>query len=297
LGWPGCVSLPAWQTVKFRWQHYAGASLPFGGEEATDQPARRQRSSRVKLSPMTAIMPATCARCNGSGWIPLAGDSLRVEPCGCQGDLRRRQRIAASNIPRRYYPHCTLETFYDKNNAVLKSARKRVREFVDAWPMTTHGRGLLLMGGCGSGKTHLAVAALVEIIHSGKPGRLLFSNFGDLIQEIQASFGPDAALDKSDILRPLLEADLLVLDELGSVRSTQFIEDILYYVINSRYNTERTTIFTTNYSDEQADPKEPKLEDRISKRLRSRLHEMTELISIKGVPDHRIANKQSRNIL
>src|SRR5436305_13212679 len=81
----------------------------------------------VKLFTMTAILPATCARCNGSGWIPLAGDSLRVEPCGCQGDLRRRQRIAASNIPRRYYPHCTLETFYDKNNAVLKSARNRVR--------------------------------------------------------------------------------------------------------------------------------------------------------------------------
>jgi DNA replication protein DnaC len=245
---------------------------------------------------MSAILPATCARCNGSGWIPLAGDSLRVEPCGCQGDLRRRQRIAASNIPRRYYPHCTLETFYDKNNAVLKSARNRVHEFVDAWPMTIDGRGLLLMGGCGAGKTHLAVAALVEIIHSGKPGRVLFSNFQDLIQEIQASFDPDAAVGKAEILRPLLEADLLVLDELGSQKPTQFVQDVLYYVINSRYNTERTTIFTTNYYDD-ASVEGQRLQDRVGDRLRSRLHEMTELISIKGVPDHRIANKQSRNIL
>src|SRR5947208_15386676 len=115
---------------------------------------------------MSALLPATCARCNGSGWVPLPGDSLRVEPCGCQGDLRRRQRIAASNIPRRYYPHCTLETFYDKNNAALKAARNRVREFADARPMTKDdGRGLLLAGGCGTGKTHLPVAALVPISH------------------------------------------------------------------------------------------------------------------------------------
>src|SRR5881398_2767114 len=83
-------------------------------------------SSFVYTSPMSSVpqpTPATCPRCSGSGWIPLSGDSLRVEPCACQGDLRRRQRISASNIPRRYYPHCTLETFYDKNNAVLKSAR------------------------------------------------------------------------------------------------------------------------------------------------------------------------------
>jgi DNA replication protein DnaC len=142
----------------------------------------------------------------------------------------------------------------------------------------------------------LAVAALVEIIHSSKPGRVLFSNFQDLIQEIQGSFDPDAAVGKAEILRPLLEADLLVLDELGSQKPTQFVQDVLYYVINSRYNTERVTIFTTNYYDDSSVDGQ-RLQDRVGDRLRSRLHEMTELISMKGVPDHRIANKQSRNIL
>ena len=243
---------------------------------------------------MSAILPATCARCNGSGWIPLAGDSLRVEPCGCQGDLRRRQRIAASNIPRRYYPHCTLETFHDRKNAILKSALNRVRDFVDAWPMTTDGRGLLLMGGCGAGKTHLAVAVLIEIIHSGKSGKVLFCNFQDLIQEIQASFDSDAPVGKSEILRPLLEADLLVLDELGSVRPSQFVQDIIYYVINSRYNTVRTTIFTTNVPDEAGDNG---LKHKIGDRALSRLHEMAELISLRSISDYRIENKQSRNII
>lgn len=243
---------------------------------------------------MSVLQPATCARCNGSGWVPLPGDSLRVEPCGCQGDLRRRQRIAASNIPRRYYPHCTFEKFYDLKSAVLKSALNRVQEFADAWPMqmTNDGRGLLLMGGCGTGKTHLAVAALIEIIHSGKPGRVLFYNFQDLIQEIQATFDADAAVGKSEILRPLLEADLLVLDELGSVKLTQFVQDVLYYVINSRYNAMRVTIFTTNSTDEPGADGQ-RLVDKIGDRLRSRLYEMTETISIRGIPDYRNKNNQS----
>lgn len=230
-------------------------------------------------------VPTVCSRCNGSGWIPVAGDSLRVDPCGCQGDLRRQQRLASAQIPKRY-EHCTLETFREKST-VLRNAKRRVQEFVDLWPNTSEGKGLLLMGGCGVGKTHLAVAALNEIIHAGKQGRMLFSNFQDLIQEIQASFDSDATISKSEILQPVLDADLLVLDELGSQKPTQFVQDILYYVINSRYNGERTTIFTTNYYDRVGDAKEESLEQRIGTRLRSRLAEMADRIEFTGATDHR----------
>lgn len=234
--------------------------------------------------PPTAV-PAICPRCNGSGWIPLPGDTLRVEPCGCQGDLRRQQRLASACIPKRY-EHCTLDRFRE-NSTVLKNAKRRVQEFVDLWPNTPEGKGLLLMGGCGVGKTHLAVAALLEIINNGKPGRLVFSNFQDLIQEIQASFDADTATTKAEIMRPILEADLLVLDELGSQKPTQFVQDILYYVINTRYNEERATIFTTNYYDRNADAKEETLEQRIGTRLRSRLAEMAERLEFSGATDHR----------
>jgi DNA replication protein DnaC len=223
---------------------------------------------------------ATCPRCNGSGWVPVEGDALRVEPCGCQGDLRRRQRIAAANIPPRYFPHCRLMDFHDRKNPALGTAKRRVQEFADSWmPGVNSGRGMLLVGPCGSGKTHLAVAALLEIIDSGKPGRLLFSNFQDLIQEIQASFDSDDTPSKSEIMRPLLDVDLLVLDELGSQKPSMFVQDILYYLINSRYNAQRTTIFTTNFTED--------LEDRIGPRLRSRLYEMAEEIKLAGVPDYR----------
>ncbi len=215
----------------------------------------------------------------------MPGDDLRVQACNCQGDLRRRQRLSSISVPKRY-EHCSLETFREKST-VLKNAKRRVQEFVDLYPNTPEGKGLLLMGGCGVGKTHLAVAALLDIIKSGKPGRLLFTNFQDLIQEIQASFDADNATTKSEILRPVLEADLLVLDELGSQKPTQFVQDILYYVINTRYNEERATIFTTNYYDRSADAKEETLEQRIGTRLRSRLAEMADRIEFTGATDHR----------
>ena len=215
----------------------------------------------------------------------MPGDDLRVEPCGCQGDLRRQQRMASAQIPKRY-AHCTLETFREKS-AVLRSAKRRLQEFIDLWPNHPEGKGLLLTGTCGVGKTHLAVAALVEIINSGKPGRVLFSNFQDLIQEIQASFDSDQVPSKSELMRPLLETDLLVLDELGSQKPTTFVQDILYYVINTRYNSELATIFTTNYYDRSADAKEETLEQRIGTRLRSRLAEMAERVEFAGATDHR----------
>jgi DNA replication protein DnaC len=228
---------------------------------------------------------ATCTFCHGSGWVPLAGDSLRVEACECQSDLRRDQRLASTGIPRRY-EHCTVDTFRAET-PTLKNAKRRVEEFIDMWPATDDGRGLLMMGSCGSGKTHLAVASLVEIIRSGKPGRLLFRNFQDLIQEIQASFESDEVPSKSELMRPMLDADLLVLDELGSQKPTTFVQDILYYVINTRYNDKRATVFTTNYVDRPGDAKEERLEQRLGTRLRSRLYEMAQVVDFGSTPDYR----------
>ncbi|HSP35233.1 MAG TPA: ATP-binding protein [Thermoanaerobaculia bacterium] len=218
-----------------------------------------------------------CPRCSGSGWVQT--ERLRVEACACQAGQRRGQRIVSASIPKRY-AHCTLDTFVERTTE-LKNAKTRVQEFADLWPQSDEGRGLMLIGPCGVGKTHLAVAALTEIIRTSKPGKLLFRNFQDLIQEIQASFNSDQVPSKSELLGPMLEADLLVLDELGSQKPTTFVQDILYYVINTRYNEERTTIFTTNYA-ETAEGKEETLADRIGARLRSRLYEMATRVPMNG---------------
>ena len=143
------------------------------------------------------------------------------------------------------------------------------------------------MGGSGVGKTHLAVATIVEIIDQDKPGKLLFRNFQELVQDIQFSFDSSDAPKKAEILQPLIDADLLVLDELGSQKPTPFVQDILYYIINSRYNDVKATIFTTNYLDEPRVAGEERLEDRIGARLRSRLFEMAHPVLITARDDYR----------
>lgn len=226
---------------------------------------------------------STCSSCNGSGWITAAG-SLHAQPCSCQKGTKKKQRIVAARIPKRYL-HCTLAGFHSLNDASLGRARQAVAEFVDCWPVQ-QDRGLLLMGGCGTGKTHLAVAALQEIVAQDKPGRLLFRNFQELVQDLQASFDSDETPRKSEILQPLLEVDVLVLDELGSQKATQFVQDTLFYIINGRYNEMKATIFTTNYLD---DPRagEERLEERIGARLRSRLYEMAAKVLITTPNDYR----------
>ena len=230
------------------------------------------------------ITAQACVLCNGTGWVAEQA-GFQARPCFCQKDQRKQQRIASAAIPTRYLK-CRLENFHDRSDPRLKRARQRMREFVDCWPGAD--RGFLLMGGCGVGKTHLAVAALLEIIDLDKPGQLLFSNFQDLIQAIHGSFSSDLAPSKSEILEPLLAADLLVLDELGSQKLTDFVKDILYYVINTRYNNEKTTFFTTNYTDEPTDRDKELLDQRIGIPLRSRLHQMTNTIVIdSSVDDYR----------
>lgn len=224
------------------------------------------------------IAPAKCDVCGGTGWVPEEPGGFRVRACECQDDLKRTTRTNNASIPERYVPHCTLENFHERGNPTLMSAKRRVARFVDEWPIAD--RGLLLMGPCGTGKTHLAVGCLLEIIAQGKPGRLLFSNFQDLIQQILMSFDSNQAPSRLEILGPVIAADLLVLDELGSQKPTQFVQDMLYYIINSRYNSHKATIFTTNYVDEPREAREESLETRIGARLRSRLYEMADRVVI-----------------
>jgi len=120
---------------------------------------------------------------------------------------------------------------------------------------------------------------LQELITSkGVRGR--FTDFTTLVLSIQMTF--DGSGDKRQILEPLIATELLVLDELGAGKATQWVMDLLYYLVNSRYLENRLTIFTTNYSDFTASPGQESLTDRISARIRSRLFEMCRRLELRG---------------
>ena len=84
------------------------------------------------------------------------------------------------------------------------------------------------------------------------------------------------------VLAPVLNADILVLDELGASKPTDWVRDTMAHVINTRYNDKKLTVFTTNYLDERRSEREEILEDRIGTRLRSRLYEMCKTVSMNG---------------
>jgi len=181
----------------------------------------------------------------------------------------------------------------------LKLAKKTAVQFVENYARVDCG--LLILGPCGVAKTHLAVAILrALVLRHGVAG--VFCDFRELLKTIQRSFRPDIAMTEAEILVPVLKSEIVVLDDLGAERPSQWVRDTFAYIINHRYNQKRTTLITSNFSDRAPARDlsgdgtgvfgEETLAERIGERLRSRLYEMCKEISISG-PDFRVAVKSA----
>lgn len=198
--------------------------------------------------------------------------------CGCRGEEARRRLSEAARIPRRY-EGCTLSSFRpEPGNASQLLAFNLAFRLVREYPAVD--RGLLLTGPCGVGKTHLAVAVLRGLLEKGVP--CLFYECGALLKEIQDTYNPASQASESGVLSAVWEAEVLVLDELGASKPTDWVRDTMTQVIGRRYNDRRLTIFTTNYCDGRGQPSEETLEDRVGVRLRSRLYEMCRTVAVGG---------------
>ena len=241
-----------------------------------------------------------CPRCQGNLWVlEEVEGAVRARRCECQAGRRARVLLEQARIPRRYQ-ECSLDNF-DGRNDFLRNARKIAEKFVKNYPV--QDVGLVFLGPCGVGKTHLAVAVLRALIEA-KGVACLFYDFRELIRDIQGTFSPDSALNESDVLAPVFQSDVLVLDELGAKRTTAWVEETVFYIINQRYNDRKLTVFTTNYPDSAQEEDEDRrdafykkseetLVDRIGARLHSRIYEMCKIVRIESEDYRKIAKQAS----
>lgn len=248
------------------------------------------------------------------------GGAGRARACDCRRRQIHASLLAAAGIPERY-SHCRISTFVTASPNLgeqkqLIQARSAARHYVDSFLKEGGGyrdSGLLLVGPSGAGKTHLAVGVLRELIERyGVQGR--FVDFNSLLYQIQSTFDPGSPESKRQILDPLTESDVLVLDELGAQQPTPWVRDTLYLIINQRYMRRRPTLFTSNYylqpSKAETAPGRPRpqlenldrgrdpeplapidtmklLSSRIPAPLVSRLYEMAQPIELTVVEDFR----------
>jgi len=229
----------------------------------------------------------SCEICGGTGFEIVERDGREyAQPCRCRrkaaaSDDSKAAILARCRIPPRYQD-CTLSTF-DAVSAVHRSAIEKVMAFCNGYPYlgTEEGLGLLFSGTNGVGKTHLAVATLRELAES-KGARGEFWDFHELMREIKRSYDPETRTTEMQVLDPVVEIDILLLDDLGAWKITDWMNDTLFYILNSRYLARRPTLITTNFQDvsgrEAASAnhmvRREYLVDRIGMRLRSRLAEM-----------------------
>ena len=236
-------------------------------------------------------MPEPCPICNDLGLRSVERDGVRyMQPCDCRIQRRALKMLSSAHIPRRY-EHCSLDEYvtdFASANRSLKAAHLQAKRFVEGYPVDTDGRGLLLTGSIGVGKTHLAVGILQALVaRRGASG--LFVDYRDLLKQVQHSYNPAVAATEMQVLAPVFEAEVLVLDELGASKPTDWVWDTVAHILNTRYNDRRTTIITTNYAnfaplaaDTNRAMREDTLGDRIGERMRSRLQEMCVVVEMQG---------------
>jgi DNA replication protein DnaC len=248
-----------------------------------------------------------CPQCDGTGWKPIDVDGIRrVTPCDCQNLERSHQLLKQARIPPRY-EHCDLESFDVRKsreghaNPSLEHAKICAARFVDEYPTDF---GLLFVGSTGVGKTHLAVAILRELMLR-KGVECLFYDFHDLLKAIRDSYNPVSQSTELNVLQPVLDAEVLLLDELAASKPSDWVKETLHHIINSRYNNKKVTLVTTTLPFGNAPGRRegrmpsgeaiPDVEytlNQLGVTLRSRLYEMCKLVELHS-DDFRKAVKQA----
>lgn len=223
--------------------------------------------------------------CDGSGWIDDE-ETRTVRPCGCRPQLVASRRVSAlsATIPKRYrgvsFDRPPVADMPAPQVDVVRRYARNVEARLDA------GRGLWLHGSVGTGKTTLAMLVSRAALDVGRT--VAIYSLPRLLAEIRGTFESDAQGAYVQLLDRLTEVDLLHVDDLGAEKTSAWVLEQLYSIVNARYEAERAVLVTTN---QDADD----IAEQVGERTVSRLMEMCEVLPLLGRDHRRVEVSDLRN--
>ncbi len=218
--------------------------------------------------------------CDGSG-IAVDESANVARDCRCRPARKRALRTSSlrSSIPRKYrevsFDRAPMPSIAAAAPAQVRQVRAYIRDLREN---IERGRGLWLFGSVGTGKTTLAMLVSKAALDAGHT--VAIYSLPRLLAEIRTTYDDDAGDTYTALLDRLAEVDLLHIDDVGTEKTSEWVLEQLYSIINARYEEERAVIITTNLERED-------LAAQIHERTVSRLEEMCEVIPVWGADARR----------